>query len=113
MTDETDINDFWYGAPKAGDELELFLEGVDQVKANLLSFGAVIENAFREVKVRSAITVLYRQLLEYAETRRMYAPVKNYVFDKQMQQIRELDVLIGAYEFVIEDLKKKVSPDDE
>jgi hypothetical protein len=117
MTDETDINDFWYGAPKAGEELEFILEGAERFKGSidqiLTEFGGVIERTMREVKTRSAITVLYRQLIKYTETRRIYAPVKEYVFDKQLQQVRELDLLISAYEFVIDDLKKTVDPDDE
>jgi predicted thioredoxin/glutaredoxin len=107
MNDE----DYWYGAPKAGEEIDLIIEGAEAFKAKVQGFGAVIERAMREVMINSAITVLNRQLEEYIEVRRIHAPVKSYVYGTQWEKIRELEMLIGAYDCVLEDLKTKVRSD--
>jgi hypothetical protein len=92
MTDEN----YWYGAPKAGEEFELVIEGVEQFKANILNFGQAVEAAISEAMKNIALNVLERKRAGYVDklTNDWDAATRNALMQR-----------INLYDAVIDDLR--------
>ena len=95
MTDEN----YWYGAPKAGEEFELVIEGLEQFKTNILNIGQAVEAAMFQVMKNIALDVLERKRAEYVTE-----IIKN-ESDTALFNSNHLLQRINLYDAVIDDLR--------